>query len=71
MNPLEIENKKPVFWIEGDPDIVTTTGAYNKIYQSKSKNPKSKYIEVPNRHGDVGENGSIKVGRMNLFISQY
>ena len=42
------------------------------MYKSMpKKNPKSKYIEVPNRHGDVGENGSIKVGRMNLFISQY
>ena len=71
MNPPEIENKKPVFWIEGDPDIVTTTGAYNKIYKSKPENPKSKYIEVTDRHGDVGENGSIKVGGMDLFINQY
>ena len=67
MNSPEIENKKPIFWIE----IVTTTGAYNKIYKSNPKNPKSKYIEVTNQHGDVGENGSIKVGGTDLFINQY
>ena len=71
MNPPEIANKKPVFLIEGDPDIVTTTGAYNKIYKSKPENLKSKYIEVTDRYGDVGENGSIKVGGMDLFINQY
>jgi hypothetical protein len=70
LNSPKIENKK-LFFLEGDPDIVTTTGAYNKIYKSKPENPKSKYIEITDRHGDVGESGSIKVGGMDLFINQY
>ncbi len=51
----------PFLMIIGSSDKLSERGIAPKIFAKAPKNPKSKYIEVQGGHGDVGENGSLKI----------